>query len=107
MRTNAIWPCLASAAALAVTAPASLAQGKPPAAAAEGVSDVGSFEASPYRSIPQLFLSAQEKEALRKLEDKHIQETRAFEDRIDSETRALRIKQYAEREALMKSFARR
>lgn len=107
MRTNAILACLASAAALAAASAASLAQGTPPAAAAEGVSDVGSFGASPYRSIPQLILSAQEKEALRKLEDKHIQEIRAFEDRVDSEARALRIKQYAEREALMKSFARR
>lgn len=91
---------------LALAASAALAQQAPPSSIpADGISDIGSFEQVPYRLEPQLTLRGEDKLVLRKLEDKHIGELRAFEDRIDRELRALRAKQQAERESAMKSFA--
>ena len=80
---------------------------QPSRVAAEGISDVGTFEQVPYQLEPQMSLRTNEKTALRKLEDKHIAELRAIEDRYEQDLRALRAKQQAEREVLFKSFAAR
>ena len=91
---------------LAAAGLAGLAQGQQPSTApVDGISDVGSFEAVPYRLEPQVMLRAEDKMALRKLEDKHIQELRAIEDRFEKDLRGLRAKQQAERDSMLKSFA--
>lgn len=71
----------------------------------DGISDIGSFEQVPYRLEPQPSLRAEDRMALRKLEDRHIAELRSLEDRYDKDLRALRAKQNAEREAMLKAFA--
>lgn len=93
---------------LAAAGLAGLAQAQQPSTApAEGISDVGAFEQVPYRLEPQMALRAEDKLVLRKLEDKHIQELRTFEDRFEKDLRSLRAKQQAERESMLKSFVRR
>lgn len=91
------------AAALALVAASAFAQ--QPRIPEDGVSDIGSFEQVPYRLEPQTSLRAEDRAALRKLEDKHIAELRGIEDRFDRDLRALRAKQESERESLMRSFA--
>lgn len=102
MRTQKL--CISLAAAGLV----GLAQGQQPSTVpADGISDIGSFEQVPYKLEPQLMLKAEDKLALRKLEDKHIAELRAFEDRYEKDLRTLRARQQAERESMLKSFTRR
>jgi hypothetical protein len=98
---------LAVAAAAAFASLPARAQETPrqPAVPEAGISDVGSFEAIPYGMAAQILLRPDEKVTLRKLEDKHIQELRAIEDRFDNDLRTLRAKQQAEREAMLKAFA--
>lgn len=98
---------LAAATMLALGAASAHAQQTPPAPAApeSGVSDLGSFEAVPYDMRSYLVLRPEDKAAMRRLEDKHIAELRALEDRFEKDVRALRLKQNAEREAVIKSFA--
>ncbi|MBI3916499.1 MAG: hypothetical protein HY322_05775 [Betaproteobacteria bacterium] len=100
---------LAAAALLALGAASAHAQQTPsaPARPESGLSDVGSFEAVPYDMRGSVTLRAEEKVAVRRLEDKHIAEVRTLEDRFDKELRALRLKQSAEREVLFKSFTAR
>jgi hypothetical protein len=94
------------AVALALAASAVFAQQTPPSTVPpDGISDIGSFEQVPYRLEPQLTLRTEDKLVLRKMEDKHIGELRAIEDRFDRELRALRAKQQIERETAIKSFA--
>ncbi len=100
MKAKTIALCLALAAAPAAAQQASTVP-------QDGISDVGSFEQVPYRLEPQLNLRAEDKMALRKLEDKHIGELRTFEDRYERDLRALRTRQQAERDAMLKSFAAR
>ena len=80
---------------------------QPSTVPAEGVSDIGSFEQVPYRLEPQVMLRTEDRLALRRLEDKHIQELRAIEDRFEKDLRALRAKQQSERDVMLKSFVRR
>lgn len=74
----------------------------PPAPPPEASTDVGNWGTIPYVAR-DLILRAEDKAALRKLEDKHVQELRALEDKLEREFRALRAKQSAEREALLKA----
>lgn len=71
----------------------------------EASSDVGNWGTVPY-TPRELLLDPAQKSALRKLEDQHLAEVRALEDRVEREWRALRAKQSAEREALLKSLRR-
>jgi hypothetical protein len=71
------------------------------------ISDVGTFGEYPLGIAGRIVLDPEQKRALRRLEDKHIQELRQLEDRFADELRALRAKQYAEREAFFKSLAPR
>ena len=81
------------------------AKAQPPSTApAEGVSDIGSFEQVPYRLEPQMNLRAEDRMALRKLEDKHIAELRSLEDRYEKDLRTLRARQQGERDSAIKSF---
>jgi hypothetical protein len=91
----------------AVAAALAQAQTPPAPVTADGVSDVGAFEAVPYAAPNVVLLRPDEKATLRKLEDRQIQELRSLEDRYEKDLRALRAKQYAERQALIKSFERR
>ena len=90
--------------ALVVSAATALAQqnGPPP----RGSSEVGTFGDVPFAN-PQIIITRPEDRAKwRALEDKQTKERRDFEDRFDSELRALRARQASEREALLKSFPR-
>jgi hypothetical protein len=99
---------MAAAALLALAAAPAAAQQQPESRVpADSVSDVGSFEQVPYRLEPQVTLRAEDKMALRKLEDKHIGELRGLEDRFEKDLRTLRARQQAERDAMLKSFAAR
>lgn len=100
---------LAAASVLAAAAPLVPAQtASPPAAPPGGISDLGNFGALPYEALMRpVPLRPEDKQALRKLEDRHIQERRALEDRYEQELRALQAKQFAEREAFFKSLAPR
>lgn len=98
MNAKTIAICLVLAAA-----PAGAQQGS--TVPQDGISDIGSLEQVPYRLEPQLSLRAADRLTLRKLEDKHIQELRAIEDRFDKDLRTLRARQQAEREAMFGSFA--
>jgi hypothetical protein len=97
------------AGALALASTGVLGQKAPPPSTVpqQGISDIGSFEQVPYSLEPQVALRAEDRMALRKLEDKHIGELRAFEDRLAKDLRTLRAKQQAERQSLLKSFERR
>lgn len=77
----------ASAAVLTLGGAVALAQTAQPRVPQEGVSDVGSFEAVPYAPLGRVLLRA--------------------EDKYARELHALRVKQYAEREALLRSLVRR
>ena len=98
--------CLASAAQAQQPAKSQPAAKAQPSSTvpAEGISDIGSFEQVPYRLEPQLNLRAQDKMALRKLEDKHIAELRSLEDRYEKDLRTLRARQQSERDAMVKTF---
>lgn len=95
--------CIALAAAALLGLAGPFAHAQQPSTP-DGVSDVGSFEQVPYRLEPQVNLREQDKLALRKLEDRHIQELRAMEDRFAGDLRALRAKQQSERDSMLKSF---
>jgi len=97
----------AGAALLLFAAASGFAQQPPSTAPADGISDIGSFEQVPYKLEPQMTLRAEDRMALRKLEDKHIAELRAFEDRYEKDLRTLRARQQAERESMMKAFSAR
>ena len=97
----------AAALALAATLVHAQAPAPPSAVPQDGISDVGALQQVPYSISVLPPLRAEEKAAVRKLEDRHIQELRALEDHYDKEHRALRAKQYAERDAMLKSFAGR
>ncbi len=105
MTTSRACRSAAAAALVALAAAPGLAQES--RLPADGISDIGSFEEVPYRLEPQLSLRAEDKLVLRRLEDRHIAELRAFEDRLDKELRVLRAKQQAEREALLRTFGGR
>jgi len=100
---------LAAAASLALAAAAMPAQATEPVPPVPGAgdSDAGPISTIPYDARGYVTLRADEKAALRKLEDKHLSELRALEDRYDQDVRALRLKQSAERESLLKSLVRR
>lgn len=100
---------LAAAGVLASVVPLAVAQNASPLASPPGgISDLGSFGTLPYETLARpVLLRPEDKQALRRLEDKHIQERRALEDRYEQELRALQAKQYAEREAFFKSLAPR
>ena len=70
----------------------------------DGISDIGAIQQVPYSITGAVVLRLEEKAILRKMEDKHIQELRSLEDRYERDLRVLRAKQYAERDAALKSF---
>jgi Spy/CpxP family protein refolding chaperone len=55
---------------------------------------------APFVAIPAITLRAEDRAAIRALEDQHIKERRAFEDKYETELRNLIRKQAEEREAL-------
>lgn len=111
MKTRSVLIGLAAAALVglgpAVHAQQTTKAQQPSRAPTEGISDIGSFEQVPYRLEPQLNLRAEDRITLRKLEDKHIAELRAMEDRFEKDLRTLRTRQQSERDAMVKSFAAR
>lgn len=78
----------------------------PPALPADAGSETGNLGGMPFISMSGMALRAEDKAAMRKLEDKQVAERRQFEDRFEAELRTLRQRQYEEREALIKTFRR-
>ena len=108
MKTRKLCVSLAGATLFALAGATGFAQQTPPTTIpADGISDIGSFEQVPYSLVPQVMLRAEDKLVLRKLEDRHIGELRAMEDRFEKDLRTLRAKQQVERESTIKSFAKR
>lgn len=61
---------------------------------------------TPYVAVPTIALRAEDRAAIRALEDQHIKERRAFEDKYATELRALVRKQAEERETLNTRLAK-
>jgi Spy/CpxP family protein refolding chaperone len=60
----------------------------------------GNWGLAPFAAIPTLTLRPEDRTAIRSLEDKHLRERRAFEDKYEAELRELIRRQAQEREAL-------
>jgi hypothetical protein len=55
---------------------------------------------TPFAAVPTIALRPEDRTAIRALEDQHIKERRAFEDKYETELRRLIRKQADERDAL-------
>lgn len=55
---------------------------------------------TPFAAVPALTLRPEDRVVIRALEDQHLKERRAFEDKYEGELRALIRKQAEERDAL-------
>ena len=78
----------------------------PSGAPAEAGSEVGNWGNVPFVAQEALVLRAEDRAAIRRLEDKQVKEFRDLEDRFEGEIKALRQKHADEREALRRSFKR-
>jgi hypothetical protein len=67
--------------------------------------ETGNWGLTPFTAIPTFALRADDRAAIRALEDQHIKERRAFEDNYETELRRLIRKQAEEREALRNRLA--
>jgi Spy/CpxP family protein refolding chaperone len=95
--------CAAIAAVCAsgfLPAPPASAQLAPPAAAVDPGGEPGNWGLTPFAAVPAIALRPEDRAAIRALEDQHIKERRAFEDKYEAELRQLIRKQADEREAL-------
>lgn len=63
-------------------------------------SESANWGLAPFVTLPALPLRAEDRLAVRSLEDQHLKERRQFEDKYETELRALIRKQAEEREAL-------
>jgi Spy/CpxP family protein refolding chaperone len=62
--------------------------------------ETGNWGLTPFSAVPTFTVRPEDRAAIRALEDQHIKERRAFEDRYEGELRRLIRKQAEEREAL-------
>ena len=81
------------------------AQNAPPVAAVEPGGEPGNWGLAPFSAVPAIALRPEDRTAIRALEDQHIKERRAFEDKYESELRKLIRKQADDREALRARFS--
>ncbi len=80
--------------------PLAWAQSAAPSTTPELGAETGNWGLTPFAAIPTIALRAEDRSAIRKLEDQHIKERRAFEDKYEAELRVLIRKQADERESL-------
>jgi Spy/CpxP family protein refolding chaperone len=78
----------------------------PPAPPTEASTDVGNWGFLPFAVPETLILAPEQRQVLRELEDRQLDELRALEDRYAADLRALRQRQTEERTALVGSLAR-
>lgn len=98
---------IAVVAALALATLPARAQAVAPAGAPpEGSSEIGNWGNVPFVAQDTLVLRAEDRAAIRRLEDKHVKDFRDIEDRFEGEIKALRQRHADEREALRRSFRR-
>jgi hypothetical protein len=92
--------------ATAAAGPVEAQTAPPPTPPPEASSDVGNWGFLPFSAPEVVVLRPEDRSAMRKLEDKQLQETRAIEDRFAADLRALRVKHAQERESLLRTFRR-
>jgi Spy/CpxP family protein refolding chaperone len=104
VRTHII---ILAAAALVYASSASpaLGQSAPPSPTAELGVEPANWGLTPFAAVSALALRPEDRSAIRALEDRHIAERRAFEDKYENELRQLIRKQADEREALRARLA--
>jgi hypothetical protein len=73
-------------------------------APARAATELGNFGDVPFVNPQIIITRAGDRAAWRSLEDKHLRELREFEDKVNVELRALRVRQAEEREAALKQF---
>ena len=73
-------------------------------APARAATELGNFGGVPFVNPQIIITRAEDRAAWRSLEDKHLRELREFEDKVNVELRALRVRQADEREAALKQF---
>ncbi|MBM3569833.1 MAG: hypothetical protein FJX46_13895 [Alphaproteobacteria bacterium] len=93
------------AALIAVPAAEQPARAQGVSAATDPGDETGNWGLVPFAAVPILALRPSDRAAIRTLEDRHIQERRAFEDKYETELRALVRKQAEERESLRARIA--
>ncbi|MBM3555811.1 MAG: hypothetical protein FJX47_09675 [Alphaproteobacteria bacterium] len=95
-----------AAAFAAILLAAPLAQAQAPGPPPEGGTEVGNWGLVPYVAFEAMVLRPEERSAYRQIEDRHVREMRALEDRYETDLLALRRRQADEREAFKKSLKR-
>ena len=95
-----ITAAIALAGSSAITLPAARAQNALPSPTSELGAETGNWGLAPFAAVPAIALRPEDRTAIRALEDQHIKERRAFEDKYETELRALVRKQAQEREEL-------
>ncbi len=83
-----------------VMALAALAQNATSSPPSDLGAETGNWGLTPFAAVPMIALRPEDRTAIRALEDQHIKERRAFEDKYETELRRLIRKQAEEREAL-------
>ena len=95
-----VFAAIAVAGLSGLAAPAALAQNALPGPTIELGSETGNWGLTPFAAIPTIAVRPEDRAAIRTLEDQHIKARRLFEDKYETELRALIRKQAEEREAL-------
>lgn len=83
-----------------IVSPAAQAQNATPNIPSELGAEPSNWGLAPFAPIPTFAVRPEDRAAIRALEDQHIKERRAFEDKYEDELRTLMRKQAEEREAL-------
>ena len=99
-KKSVIFAAIFLACASGIAAPAARAQNAPPSPTSELGAETGNWGLTPFAAVPTIALRAEDRAAIRALEDQHIKERRAFDDKFETELRALIRKQAEERGAL-------
>jgi len=95
-----VFAVIAVAGLSGLVAPAALAQNTLPSPTTELGSETANWGLTPFAAIPSIAVRSEDRAAIRALEDQHIKARRIFEDKYETELRALIQKQANEREAL-------
>ncbi len=99
-KKSIIFAAIALAGLSGLVAPAAQAQNALPSPTFELGSEIGNWGLAPFAAIPTIAVRPEDRAAIRALEDQHIKARRVFEDKYETELRALIRKQAEEREAL-------
>lgn len=89
---------------LAVGCMASDVAAQQPGPPARSSTELGNFGDTPFANPQIIITRAEDRAKWRQLEDKQLKERRDFEDKVETELKALRARQAVERDAALKSF---